>query len=79
MAGPLVSEDVVVVALVAAGDLQALEEDLGARRRIAGDAAAEVDQPSGLVMLLALAEEIDLGDDQAALAVVQLHAADVGE
>src|SRR6185437_14417175 len=54
-------------------------EDLGARGRIAGDAAAEVDQPAGLLMLLALAEEIDLGDDQPAFAVVQADAADVGE
>jgi hypothetical protein len=60
---------------VLAGD----REDLGAGRRIAGDAAAEVDQLAGLRILLAFAEEVDVGDDHARLAVAELEAAHVGE
>ena len=59
--------------------LAADREDLAAGQRIGGDAALEVDQLAGLLMLLAFAEEIDLGEDRAALAVGELEAADVGE
>ena len=60
---------------VLAGD----REDLGARRRVAGDSAAEVDQLAGLLVLLAFAEEVDVGGDHSGLAVAQREAADVGE
>ena len=39
--------------------------DLAARDRIGGDAALEVDQLAGARILVALAEKVDLGDDDA--------------
>ena len=52
---------------------------LAARDRISGDAALEVDQLAGRRILVALAEEVDLGGDHAGLGVGDLQAADVGE
>ena len=60
---------------VVAGD----REGLAARDRIAGDAALEIDQLARLPVLVALAEEVDLGGDVARLGVGDLEPADVGE
>ena len=47
--------------------------DPAARDRIGGDAALEVDQLAGARILVALAEEVDLGDDDAASASLTLR------
>ena len=52
---------------------------LAAGDRIGGDAALEIDQLAGRRILVALAEEIDLGADRARFGVDHLQAADVGE
>ena len=52
---------------------------LAAGDGIAGDAALEIDQPAAGAVLVALAEEIDLGGDVAGLGVGDLERADVGE
>jgi hypothetical protein len=58
---------------ILAGD----REDAVAGDRISSDTALEVDQPAGLLMLVALAEEVDVRDD--IFAAVGPQVADVGE
>jgi hypothetical protein len=49
--------------------LAADREDAIARDRIGSDAALEVDQLAGLLMLVALAEKVDLGAEMVAFAL----------
>src|SRR3546814_16909693 len=54
-------------------------EDAIAGYRIAGDAALEVDELSGLVILVALAKEVDLGGHHITLGIDDAKVTDIGE